>query len=1318
MITTENIPSKGELLKKVEELAANWGVNIEDVDTVISGVLSQLNVENIQENLPFKIEIFNGKQVLDEVINQFKTDIQEETFYTVFKNYIKETKEKGEFKLEKESSLKSPYLLGIEVPINDTSDADFDIESIKLSTQSDLRDGFKSIIKTACDKEFTTQDSVVIKKITADEKDHFFRFIVGYYDALAENCISDSFEALSDNKKLPSVKKYQKDELVQDLLEAEQKVAEPQTVNDSSNTYAIEISLKVFSYSASLNTSFKGKKFSEFKGTFSNPIALNEVVSKAVPSELQKELPNQVEKKSEKIVEFTFAKDDKAIIIWFEALSFKLGLGLKDKHFVYLGFEMSKDEKGNYVAENAMDEGLKFLRINKVNLLYKKDAKTKVKYDFEEGHKNSDINLFNKNFLNDYNLIVGANVNLDEIDAFKKVSKSFNIKTIGGYLALSTQQKGKAAMILNVDEVGDEAFKINDFSLSAFINKGSKDFGIAIGGVMTMKLDDKGTANSILKVHASGKITATGFYISASMDNNYTIRLTDSLSLKELGILVGYDSVTQLALGFQGRIISNDENASASIYAATHLNIIGQAVKVNMFSLAIAPGGNDPVRISELLSNMFGVPQVMMHPALHLISIGDILVKRVPNSSNTSLWNANESKENIVAYFNKHIEKDLNISDDDLDSVGIVPLNAPKTTYKNFLVTDHSRKIHYKIDYMGNLFLNSQLYFCINETKIGGTDYKTGVFAAVLLSILGQEVKFLLKIENDFNLEGYASMSPVDLAGLLTIKASKKAAGYNNSLALEKNNGLFKQVMANNTNASKGPELYLKMSKPSLYNKNFELKTHGNVTLLHLFEADAFVYIGDKTIVDFACKILNANLAIKYLSQETATHYETEFSLAFQTEDFSNIIKDIQNKISNTVGNTKQKLEDAKRKLREEEVRLSNERDRARRDAEARYNRMSRWERFWHNLGNFIEDAIYAVGKIASRFTEVIIDVVGFAIEVGGWAFNRLLDAVDAIVSLIGKIISLNKLYIKSKANINKVNPELNFNLEASIDLSFFGRRVDTSFNFNFNFKPNVDLFKAVADELTKKVSDVIWNTEEYKRYVSAGKDEKDPVTFNKINANDFVQLTEDTDKALEKVHEVEEHINYLKNIFNNPLNLESYVKENDLTEKDVEKVMDLINGNSLDLLSEINAINATITSKEFQEKFDLVKEEIKSSDVVYESNEVSKEEVLDTFNVVDNGIKLMFDRINKADAARKEMLIIRSEERNKNIEILDKYVFDKKQREYNNISKKLRAGEGINLSTKLAKDRFNEYILQLTDMELIQLATEALEKMYINKVN
>lgn len=1336
MIQMQKFQKQVDLEKKIEELSSIYQISVSDYQDVINGILSEFNLDSLIDKLPFEFSFYDGIKSLQDVIAQLNTDFDNELFYNYFEKYKKETKITSKLILEKESN-KFPFHLGIKVPISENSKSDFNIESIALALKNDHREGFKTAFLNACEIHLQAKTSKLASKIASADIDLFKSFIVGYYDALTDAYISDGMDAIENDTAVKSLNNYTHEEILEDLLENENGLDEVKSEeDDTNNVYQVQVDLKIYSYYANLTTSFKGKKFSEFKGVFSEGIKVNEFVNASISESDQSELPEDLENNKDQILSFTLSKDGKSIVIWFEASSIKIGLGLRAKEFFYIGFEVTKNKEGNYEPANAVDEALQFLRINKVNLLYKKDAATQVDYDFSEKHTNSELKLFNKNFLKNYNLIVGASVNLNEIDAFKAISSSFNLKTIDGYVAVNTKKKGVAAITLNIDEVGDEAFKVKDFNLSAFVNKGSKDFGFSIGGTMIFKLDDEKKANSTLSVTSYGKITTTGFYISASMDNDFTIKLTDSLSLKELGVMVGYDTVTQLAIGFQGRVISNTGATSASLFAATQLNVFPKFVKVNMFSLAIAPSGNDLVHLSELFSNMFGIPTVCFPPAFHLISIGDILVKNGDTKSFQNLVSSinlskkidkptvvkqNEVaeyiqvKEKVVNYFNDYIEDDLNINTSDLENVSIVPLESANSR-NNYLITDHVRKIHYKIDFNGNLFLNSQFYFCINPVTIGGNEYKSGMFAAVLISILGQEVKFLVRIDDAFNLEAYATMSPVNLAGLLTISASKNKDKYSNNQVLEKNNGLFKQVMLSNANQTFGPELYLRMGKPANANSPFEFKTHGNITLLHLFEADAYVHLGDQMVVDFACKILNANLNVHFVSKETNDYYLTEFELAFQTQDFSKVIKEVQNSISQSVGNTQQKLKDAKSKLKEEEDRLYWQRENAKKEAQDRYNRMSKWDKFWYDFGNFIQDAVNAVGSVARSFTQVVIDVVGYAIEIGGWAFNRLLDAVDAIVSLIGKVISLNKLFISAKAQVNKVNPSLSFELKSAINLSLFGRNIDESFNFNFDFKPNADLFKAISTSLTDKVSKLIFGTEEYKNYVSAGKDENEPVTFNKVNRDDFKDIYKQTNLALEKVEKAEEQINYLKNIFNSPSVLESFIKENELTDEHVKQVQDLIHGNTLDLMSEINAINETLNDDEFKNKFEQVKQEIANEpNLLNEDSKISKAEILETFDIVNEGIKEMNDRINRADKARQEMLFIRSEERNKNIEIYDKYFSEKQKEMYDNLTQSLKSGTPIILKSKPAKRVFNQYLLQLTDPELILLATEALNKMNKN---
>lgn len=1331
-------------------------LNVNKIEKKLKDTLLQFGINSILDRLPFSIKYFWGTDTLNEVVNKIAKDLENQEIYNTYKIYKTKTNvtENSTEEPNKPSTntnpskSRTPYAFQLIIAKDKDNNANepnqgITFDSLKIYTKQNQFEGLNTAIATALDTAFQKQIPLLVSQTgTPAEKNTFKRFIIAYYQALASLLIDERIDALDEEEPtVVSIDKFNQHVILNQAIEDENDELEGKekdnvsksdkkedkketkapdnakattTASAGDETYGFEIAVLISKYKAVLTAELERNNAKTFSGEFLEPVSVEEVQAMGVGPDLKDELPSTEEDEDETIAKFSLKFEGKAIIIWFELKRFKIGMSFREKQFFYMGFELEKNEKGEIVANNVIEEGIKFLRINKASLLYKKDAATEADLDvLADDESNGKDHIFNKDFLNEYNLVVGAAINLNDVALFKTVGSALNTNSVTGYLAMRTGLNDKKlALVINVPKIGNPDFSITDLNIKGQIALGgnpAKDFGLAIGAKLNCTIDNQDAVFHIL-----GKIYTTGFELSGSVSNNVNFKITDSLYLSELGILFGYDSITQFAIGLQGRIISQNGANSASLFAATHVNIIGKLIKLNMFSIAIAPSSNKPVTIASLISNMFGVPEALMPPYFHVIGVGDILINKAKQSASHSNNMAIDKRNSLViSHFNDHIVDDLKINEKQLDNIAIKELQSDNSNYKNYLITDHNRKLHYKIDYNGNVYLNSQFYCCIAETQIGAYKYEKGLFAAALISILGQEFKILLKLDGN-SLEAFAAMKPINLFGILKIEESAvNKANKNNPNYITKTNGLFKQVMKANSEEVGGPEVYLKIAKPNNGNFGlFELKAHGRVSLLNIFNVDAYIHIGDQVKLAFAIKLLNFNLNVIYEMEnnEKSGQRKVHFSFALDVGQFSDVINEVKDGVRRVVQNTQQALNDALRSIEQQEAADRREMDRLRqreREEQARIDRMDCLEKAVHGVMNFLNSVKDAIVSLSRKVAKAAIWVAGKLVEAGGAIVNAALSAVDAFISLLGNVFSLNRLFMSSTALIDTRNASLQFQLNSEISYSLFGFNKSHSYNYNFEFKPNANLIGSIKDNLKSTVKSLIIDSKEYKNYEN-GKDENDPIVFNLPNNNDYQQIMEETNHQIKKLAEIEEYKHYINDVFDNPNNLDKIIKENNLKEEDVEKFKAFIAGNYDNPLAEMENLISTIKGEEFQKSFQTMKDTMKDNDQIDDA-------IKDSLHNLDT----MFNQLNKmvenANVARTDILLERSKNRNERKQHYDAIEAIIKKQEFDALREQLRNGETPSFHTEEAKQQFRDFALQLDNAEDIRLAIAALDKYYMS---
>lgn len=946
----------------------------------------------------------------------------------------------------------------------------------------------------------------------------------------------------------------------------------------------------------------------------------------------------------------------------------------------------------------------------------------------------SDYEPFHKFYLTSYPIIahmsmgvptnlkgtIGQVVNVINSDNFKRIAKEKNLVLINKfdfYLAvLPAQMKERILLLCVVNDLRFGALSIRDFRLSTQIEPpylGSDPLAFSIDATYALKIDNK---EHILV--GKTEISTSGMYTTLGLDKDYRLELLDRFQLADVGFLIGIDYQSGVNIGVQGRLMAKNQYKAVSLFGAINFGVYG-AKPLNMISFAIAPSTNENVLLSEVLAIVLNLDIGKFSPFLSSVGIQDWKLSSknsgVKNPPVLTAYKNNEVVDevfdNVVDYFNQVVTDDIKVNKLDVS----VNTLEPKKGKPSFLLTDNTRKIHYRIDDKGQIYLNTQATLAIEEVTIGHMTYYRGVYSALNTTILGYNVKLLLAGDLSY-VEAYAQFPHVKLFNFLEIYRSKSLT-TRKPKDLGKMSPFFKSVIEN-VEVQNGPELYFSMQLSDLRNLNtipFKFYFQGGFNLFGIFKGEAFIDIGEEILIDCQIELLNYKAKLYFKTESVGRSKGLNFALNLEGGKFAHFIEDQQKALVGASRNIQIELNAAILKFEAEKARYNREMaeiqkraDEKAKSEKARYDSMNIFQKAAHKIVNwgelavnFFKELVVTVKKVTTELKIALLNGVSKVVQVGTDAFNALLSAVEKVVSLLNKVVSISKLILTACDSVDKSNLDFKLNVNAQ----FFGLNVNRDLNFTLgvDFSNEKELIDKIGQKLKSITKTAIESTDDYIKYIALGKDgsrEHNPTS------HDISKLTEHLKALVEKFSDSVEMQEYLKDMLANPEEFDAFVKEWNIGEEEVVYLKSLLSGNVEDCLEPLNAITSVFDSSEFKNNMNTIQKVV--------NKEFKLRKSRDFFNDIDKNLESISQIAKVANQTRVQIQKDRQLNREKQNQILDQKMAEIREMEYNLISDKLRKGE-IKLASNEAKKEFQRYTASLRDPELIGLALAVIKDAYIH---
>lgn len=1303
--------SVSENWEKLKDFAEkhNIPVNLDELQSKFENVnqnLPFISIDELQE-LPFYY--YNGKNTTNNFVNIVKQGLVCDDFFQLFNKFKKEYSNLQEVTNTTNEEIsgdkvnntfteidKYPYSLGIGINYTYESNFPLQIRKILLKASELQYNELDNLLINILDQEISGSGSNVKNHISDNDMSLFKTFYLNYYSVY----FSNELEQAENNIYADEVDNDWKNEVsILDVVHAiKDKKDQADEDNDDDNciTYSIELKALLFGVSVTLESTFDSNK-KVIKGTFDKGLSNNDLFKwMGIGSEID-DLPNEI-KKNYSFVSFELTIEKKTVAISLSHPNCAITVILGKDKAIYFALK----QREHIVNKNNFEKFLELLHINSFGLLIKNKPETEIDIVLPSDSSNDKLKVFSKDFLKEYNILLFAEIQILSSDDFATIKDAFKIEKLNAYIALNTiAGQRKIAGVLEVANLKYESFTAESFRLVVQANIDGKGFSFAIEGDFQLDLEN----GDPLNFYVGGKVSTGGFYITGNIKPGFQLRLTDHLSFSEVGLLLGYSAIDGFDIGFQGRMTINENDFSYSVFMAAQVGILGAKVKPKMFSIALAPSTDQPVTLAQLITTMFGLPKSFpMPPLFYVYGIGDVFlanksgVNLTPNLPTTGK-NLPATQEYLLNEFNAIIPESIAISKSN------VIVNELKTKVdSHYLITDNAKKIHYRLSRNGNVFLNAQFYYCIEDTQIGNNSYKKGIFTAATLSLFGQ--KFVVLFQSNFsNLEAYATMQPLDLWGLLKIGASEFVPKGNNAV-LATSNELF-SLVRQNASKEKGPEFYLKLNKDSLQPLEAML-IQGRVSLLNIFTIDTYISLKDSILINSYINFLNLSLELKFETSSSDDDIKKiDFSMNFTASDFSEVIQNLKNKVSNASNDLKSRLNQARVNVDTERDRLYNQEKRRK---ELEWDNLSWYEKAWRCITDFVGDAWSYAVRVVSKMQNIIIDGLVLLVEVGSQAFNVLLTCVEKLVSLIGQLISINSFFVEAHSSYNTRNRDLRFKFASKLDVHIFGRKYNPTFDLNLDFSTmsREGFVGAVKTGLQNALFDNISKTDELKGAFGGNglKDENDKPEYEYPSIKRMNELEQEAAESLEKVKMSDEYVSFFKDLMNDPIALENFFNQNNATPEDRENIMKVLKNDLLDPSAPMENFVNVLVDDEFKNTFGELSEIVKNDDVFDESHS----ELLNSMNDMIYNIS---DNVLKAKKVRSKILENRTRDRYKHEIRYEESKLKKKEIRKKAIIKQLKAGIPLDFVSLGSDEVFKQIINEINDPEIMKLATDALNEFY-----
>lgn len=858
-------------------------------------------------------------------------------------------------------------------------------------------------------------------------------------------------------------------------------------------------------------------KFENKKLSFASEFIFNKQDQKALSVEQLKSNFNfdltftpsveTTDEENEVVVKLFYSDNSYYAIVQYS--SYQIHVGIGEKKFLITQFDVSKQKSDAYSIlkdefglnkvflliqdPGALSENNKLLEdfIKEFNITIEEEGEEDVIETPREEFK-VDKNPFEKSSsikLQDAKFALAAQISNDLDSEVEKGLVPSIMDFIGaeqidfyGVYKDGNGQGTQQEFFLCIDKIGnpDRFFSVSNFSINWF--KKPDNTGFVGRADLNFKIDDN---SEPFTVGAVAGFSKKSMYFGAELKRD--ISFSGGLVLKNVAATIGYSRRTRSAtFGIAGMIEGNcigDED-KFNLQGATSFSVLGNTIRPTLLAAAATSTSDDGVTLADFI---YGTTTLNLSfvPTLGLLKIQDIELTQVKSNSPKVIVedlnlteivsiedqikyeaDINSNKEAIIANFNKVIPiKDFRINEEySITEIG---------KSKNYLVTDKSRMIHYKITNTGGINLVSQFYACIEETTIGSTTYSPGLFVAGQLNFLGQEAKFIFDVnQENKTFTAALTISPIKiLGGLLEFKYFE--------------NNKFEKI--------KTPEslqLFSDEDKPADKRGPVMFCSYGGSldSLKMYINADLSLFWGFsklQTELKVADSKIEAYVNYKFAIFTTSLIYKADVNtfgngnfylkLDLEVESLNKKLKDLADQTRKAADDAKAKLDASTKDLINKEA----QRNRIYKDIEyinKEIDRLKGLKNVFKRAALRIEKGIkyveYGVICLAVKVLEGAVTVLKAAITVGSSVVGGVLDAAAWVVEKIGQIFSIDSLILELDYRVkNDAHGNKSVKFKAEADYTILGHKANPKLDLEINFSK--DIFGQILDQLSNKAKTI-----------------------------------------------------------------------------------------------------------------------------------------------------------------------------------------------------------------------------------------------------
>ncbi len=559
-------------------------------------------------------------------------------------------------------------------------------------------------------------------------------------------------------------------------------------------------------------------------------------------------------------------------------------------------------------------------------------------------------------------------------------------------------------------------------------------FLLEAGGKLSFPLKKE-----VLEFVIAGSLSLSSFTLSAS--STYKIPINSKISLGDLGLMVGVGS-TGVTFGMTGRVTTN----TLTIFGGF---IVSQA-NIGLITAALT-STKGRMSLKDIIVDIAEVefPGIEL---LDVVALADFDMNgvKIPD------WQNKSDKIEIFKEFNSTMPNELAIPD-----VENLQISALGTSQQSVL-TDTSTMRHYRIDSVGMISLNCQLFICSQPTKIGAYHMQVGFFMCGTIEIFNVRARGLFLIEPGNSIVTLIEVSKIDLKGIFELTRSKK------ELPMQPLEGGLAGALVKPD--SQGPVLYLNINRAT---QKIEFYLSAYVNILNIFQLDALILLKDRRVY-IHLELQYVGFKILFNLEGAYDHFSDsgfKARLAFDTNGFSQILEEAQQAVKDAARSVQSSIENATKKLNEAQQQILNlnntinEYDHHIRAFISKRADASWWrvdDKIYYSAQIVYYETLKVGVNVAIGVAYGVLEVAKAALKLGGHVVSGALEAVANILNAITKLLWIKsfELGMEFNSNVKKIN--------AKLELTVFGNDIV--------FNGSIDVDKAIHN-IASLITDFVKDT-------------------------------------------------------------------------------------------------------------------------------------------------------------------------------------------------------------------------------------------------